>query len=142
VPAGDVFVMAMNASGPQPRMASSGSHPIMTTPGPQAMMASSGSHPILLASGPQPVMASSGAHPIMTASGASPVVRRASTDAGYVIGDGTGPQPASQAETGPHPVMRMRRRESSRDSMVLWILAGMHVVLAVGVVMVVISWAQ
>ena len=143
VPAGDVFVMAMNASGPQSRMASSGSHPIMTASGPQAMMASSGSHPILLASGPQPTMASSGAHPVMTASGASPVVRRASTDAGYVIGDGTGPQPA-QGETGPHPVMRVRRRgsESSRDSMVLWILAGMLVVLAVGVVMVVISWAQ
>jgi hypothetical protein len=79
----------------------------------------------------------------MTASGASPVVRRASTDAGYVIGDGTGPHPPGQAETGPHPVMRPRRRsESSRDSMVLWVLAGMLVVLAVGVVMVVISWAQ
>jgi hypothetical protein len=143
VPTGDVFVMPMNAAGPQARMASSGSHPIITSPGPQAMMASSGSHPILLASGPQPTMASSGAHPVMTASGASPMVRRASTDAGYVIGESTGPQPG-QGETGPHPIMRVRRRgsESSRDSMVLWILAGMLVVLAVGVVMVVISWAQ
>jgi len=158
VPAGDVFVLAMSASGAHPRMTSSGSHPILTTSGmtasgPQTMMASSGSHPILLASGP-PAMASSGAHPIMTASGqhaamaasgASPVVRRASTDAGYAIGDGSGPQPSGTGEsTGPHPVMRLRRRrgESSRDSMVLWVLAGMLVVLAMGVVMVVISWAR
>jgi hypothetical protein len=173
VPAGDVFVLAMTASGPQPRMASSGSHPIMTASGPQAMMASSGSHPIMLASGPQSAMTSSGSHPIMTASGASPVMtasgaspimtasgaspvmtasgashvvpRRSSTDPGYAGGENTGPQPRGQGDpTGPHPVMRIRRRrgESPRDSMVLWVLAGTLVVLAMGVVMMVISWAR
>lgn len=116
----DVRVMTMTSSGPQSVMTSSGSHPMMT---------------------------SSGSHPIMTASGASPVLpRRTSTDPGYLSKDSTGPQPRRQSETtGPHPVMpRMRRRagESSRDSLVLWVLAGALVVLALGVVMMVISWAQ
>lgn len=172
VPAGDIRVMpTMTSSGPQPMMTSSGPQPMMTSSGahsvmtgsPQSMMSSSGSHPIMLASGPQPLMASSGSHPIMagppqasrnssgshpvmTISGASPVVpRRAGTDPGYMGKDSTGPQPRGQAETtGPHPVMPMRRRggESSRDSLVLWVLAGALVVLALGVVMMVISWAQ
>lgn len=171
VPAGDIRVMPMTSSGAQPRMTSSGPQPMMTSSGahsvmtgsPQSMMAASGSHPIMLASGPQPMMTSSGSHPIMTGppqashnssgshpimtiSGASPVMpRRTSTDPGYMGKDSTGPQPRGQAETtGPHPVMPMRRRagESSRDSLVLWVLAGALVVLALGVVMMVISWAQ
>lgn len=121
VQAGDIRVMPMTSSGAQPVMTSSGSHPIMT---------------------------GSGAHPIMTGSGASPVIpRRAGTDPGYLGKDSTGPQPRGQSETtGPHPVvMPMRRRRgesSSRDSLVLWVLAGALVVLALGVVMMVISWAQ
>jgi hypothetical protein len=136
------------ASAPQGAMASSGSHPIMTAPGPQAMMSSSGSHPIMLGVGSQAARNSSGSHPVMSApgpssmtvSGGSPVVsRRASTDS-YAIDQSRG-----QAETtGPQPVVRAHRRtrESPRDSLVLWILAGALVVLALGVVMMVISWTQ
>jgi hypothetical protein len=169
VPAGNVRVMPMSSAapqspmsssgshpimlgvGPQGAMTSSGSHPIMTAPGPQAMMTSSGSHPIMLGVGSQAARNSSGSHPIMTApgqpssmavSGGSPVVpRRASTDSMYVV-DG---QSRGQAETtGPQPVVRAHRpaREGSRDSLVLWILAGALVVLALGVVMMVISWTQ
>jgi hypothetical protein len=141
----------MTSAAPQSAMAASGSHPIMTAPGPQAMMTSSGSHPIMLGVGSQAARNSSGSHPIMAApgqpssmaiSGGSPVVpRRASTDSMYVV-DG---QSRGQSETtGPSPVVRAQRRprEGSRDSLVLWILAGALVVLALGVVMMVISWTQ
>lgn len=132
----------MTGAAPQGAMAASGSHPIMTASGPQAMMTSSGSHPIMLGVGSQAARNSSGSHPIMTASGGSPVVpRRASTDSMYAV-EG---QAHGQAETtGPTPVVRAlrRSREGSRDSLVLWILAGALVVLALGVVMMVISWTQ
>jgi len=161
VPAADVRVMSMSSSGPQPVMTASGSNPIMTAPGPQPMMSSSGSHPIMTAPGPQgmmtssgshpimtpagasPVMRSSGSHPIMTASGASPVVpRRASTDSMYVGTDVAGARPRGQADpSGPHPLLQ-RGRDGSHDSLVLWVLAGTLVVLAVGGVMLVISWTQ
>jgi hypothetical protein len=36
----------------------------------------------------------------------------------------------------------MARRQSARDHLVLWILAGTLAVLAVGVVMLVISWSR
>jgi hypothetical protein len=95
------------------------------------------------ASGAHSVMTASGQQSAMTASGASPVVRRSSTDPGFVGSENTGPQPRGQAEaTGPHPLMGARRRGGERDSMVLWVLAGTLVVLAVGVVMMVISWTR
>jgi hypothetical protein len=140
----------MTASGPQPMMHSSGVHPIMTPAGmTPAGMTPAGMNPSsMTASGPQPMMHSSGVHPIMTpagmtTSGASPVMRRSSTDPGYGS-EATGPQPRGQAETtGPHPLMRGGGgRTSSHDSLVLWVLAGTLVVLAVGGVMLVISWAQ
>lgn len=133
VPTRDVVVLPMTSSGAQP---------VMTAGGPQQLMHSSGSHPILLGTGP--AMPSSGSHPIMTASGASPVVpRRSSTDPGYAGSEITGPQPRSQAEpTGRHPPMRVGRRERGHDSLVLWALAGTLVVLALGVVMMVLSWTQ
>jgi hypothetical protein len=136
VVAGDVYVMPIiNPSGSQPIMIASGQHPMMT---------SSGSQPIMTVPGPQPVMTASGSQPIMsmTSSGASPALpRRSSTDPGYAGAEITGPQPRGQAEsTGSHPAMS--RRQSSRDSMVLWVLAGTLVVLAVGVVLMVISWSR
>lgn len=140
VPTGDVYVMPMTGSAPQSMMTSSGSHPIMTSSGPQPSMTASGAQPMMKSSGAHPIMTSAG----MTASGASPVMpRRTSTDPGYVGSEATGPQPRGQAEaTGPHPLMRASGRASSHDSLVLWVLAGTLVVLAVGGVMLVISWAQ
>ncbi len=118
VPARDVYVIPGSAPGSQAMMTSSGPQSIMTASGPQSLMT---------ASGPHSVMA-------MTASGAAPVLKRTSSDSGYAtvdrLADGT----------GPHPVMAPQ--ESTRDSLVLWALAGTLVVLAVGVVMMVISWSR
>lgn len=138
VPTRDVYVMPMTGSGPQSIMTASGSHPIMI--GPQPSMTASGAQPMMKSSGSHPIMTAAG----MTASGASPVIpRRTSTDSGYVGSEITGPQPRGQADaTGPHPFMRGSKRTSSHDSLVLWVLAGTLVVLAVGGVMLVISWAQ
>jgi hypothetical protein len=126
VPAGDVRVAPLAVSGPQP---------VLTSAVPQGLMQASGSHPILLGAPSVPAMPSSGSHPILTISGSSPVVPcRPSTDSVFV----------STEPTGPHPRMGMglRRRDGSHDSLVLWALAGTLVVLAIGVVMMVISWTR
>jgi hypothetical protein len=131
-------------SGPQPIMTASGAQPVVRPSGSQPIMTASGAQPVVRPSGSQPVMTASGAQPVMTASGASPVVpRRSSTDPGPARSEITGPQPPGQAEaTGPHPVLLRPRdgSDASRDSLVLWTLAGTLVVLAVGVVMMLISW--
>ena len=168
VPAGDVRVMT--PGGPQSAMAASGSHPIMVGAGSPSIVTASGAQPIMTGAGPQARMAASGSHPIMTGaaqtssgshpvmappgagrgsmtgSGASPVVpRRTSTEAVPVVPpDRGGSRHVRSDTTGPHRVVRLHRSESegSRDSLVLWVLAGALVVLAVGVVMMVISWAR
>ena len=132
VPTGNVRVMPMASAAPQSPMSSSGSHPIMLGVGSQAARNSSGSHPVMAAPGQPSSMAVSGGSPV--------IPRRASTDAMYVV-DGSRGQSDT---TGPSPVVRAHRRtrESPRDSLVLWILAGALVVLALGVVMMVFSWTQ
>lgn len=138
VPTRDVYVMPIAAPGTPSIMTASGVQPIMTASGVQSIMTPSGSQPIMTASGSQPVMTSSGPHSVMamTASGATPMLARTSSDAGYVTAD-----PRARGETtGSHPVMAAQH--NTRDSLVLWALAGGLVVLAVGVVMMVISWSR
>ena len=101
----------------------------------------------MTASGAQPVMSSAGPQVAMpmSSSGSIPIVvppRRASTDPSgmQTHSEITGPQPHGQGDvTGPQSVLSDR---ATRDSVVLWTLAGALVVLALGVVMVVLSWVR
>lgn len=104
----------------------------------------SGTFGAVATSGSYAAMTQSGAQPVLTPSGQHRVMPRPGTDPGTLVAETTGPQPLYQAETtGPQPrdsgdTIGVGSGEgrlgsgASRGNTVLWIVAGVLLVLALG----------